>query len=152
MILQRHPEALPQIHKWGCYLMVLARYAVVYAHIPVDIGTVNHLFRNFERQGWVDDEATILDPSAIMHYLKVPAAIVVEDGTHKLPADRVAKPNEFEIGYWRLDSLEYEHFVAMSGDVVTYDPWGSWDGKSPYSRTVSEGKLVSRRVFRLETA
>ena len=152
MILQRHPDALPQIHEWGCYLMSLVHYAVVFAHTPTNMDTINHLFRAFEREGWVDDEATVLNPSGILHYLKTPASIVIERGTHKLPAKRRARRGEFEIGYWRLDSHSYEHFVAMTGNTVTYDPWGSWDGRSPCSRTVSEGRLISRRVFRLESA
>lgn len=150
MILQRHPDALPQIHEWGCYLMSLIHYAVVISHVPVDMAKINQLFRTFRDRGMVDDHASIIDPSGILQYLETPATIVIEHDTHKLPPDRPARANEFEIGYWRLDALNYQHFVAMTGDLVTYDPWGSWDGRSLYSRTVSEGRLVSRRVFRLE--
>jgi hypothetical protein len=112
--------------------------------------SINHLFRQFEKREYVDDNAYVRNPSGILHYLHVPAAIVIEHGTHRLPADRRAEPRELEIGYWELPERGYQHFVAMCGDVVTYDPWGSWDGTAPHSRTVMEGELVSRRVLRLE--
>ena len=150
MILQRDPGALPQIHEWGCYLMSLIWWAVTFQRVPVNIDTINHLFREFEKQGYVDDDAYVLNPSGILRYLKIPASIVIE-GTHRLPPDRLEQRREFVIGKWEYPKLGYQHFVAMVEDAVTYDPWGSWDGVSPYSRTVAQGELVSKRVFRLES-
>ncbi|MBL8965402.1 MAG: DUF261 family protein [Spirochaetaceae bacterium] len=126
---QRIAEA---IGKEGCYFLSLLRLA------ETELGDHIDLLDAYGRAigaGAMREDCYILDGGAILEtYL--PGAWAV---THE-SADYKPKPGELEI--LRYDLAGASHFVVGDGSGrVAFDPYGD-------SRTVREGRLVSKRIAR----
>jgi len=149
MILQRSKGVLPVHEKWGCYLFDILFWTVVFNPAVVfTVNRVNDLRKPFINNGWIDDEDTVLRPWLIFDHFGVSVEIRTDfPNGHKAPADYICQPGEFEINRWKAKT---GHFVCGDGrGNTTYDPWGSYDGISPFSYSVTHGELVDKRIFRL---
>lgn len=151
MFLQRCPGALPVYRKSGCYLYDICYYVNVFTNYPFSQARLNEIFAELRATGGMDGEAYVWDPERIFAYFGVIVEIrqdfdFHEGKPHHGPPDYRCKEGEFEISRWFLDE---SHFVCSTDSVPTYDSWGSWDGRSPNSKTVSFGTLVDKRIFRL---
>lgn len=138
MILQRDIRLKKEIVEYGCYLMCLLYFANKYTNTPLSPNRINgSLWYKFLQNNWMQSNCFIRDPGAILRALGLKA-----DYTDKHePPEYPCKANEIEILYFK--GPEGGHFVCGDGrGHVTYDPWG-------VSRAVSEGELVSKRIFRL---
>lgn len=72
--------------------------------------------------------------------------LVIENGTHKLPASRKLKPGELQLLYLYNPETGYRHFVvADENDNITYDSLGDSVTGKAYRRGVAY--IESRRVF-----
>lgn len=152
MILQRHPEALKVYHKWGCYAYCGFETGERYTNFPVSQGYLNEVFPDLVRMGAIDDECFVLDPDRLHAFFGIITELrqdfdYVEGKPHYAPPDYRCGAGEFE--YLRY-YLEMSHFVGGDGQSrPTYDPWGSWNGRDRFSKTVTYGRLMDKRVFRL---
>jgi len=138
MILQRDGRLGPEIHKSGCYLMSLLWFANKFTNMSLSAETIDAgLFTLFVRNKWMNDQAYILKPEAILNWCGVKC---VYTDAHE-PPGRMCDKKEFEILYWRHPDLG-GHFTAGDGKGrCTYDPWGE-------SKAVAEGMLLSKRIFK----
>lgn len=142
MFGQRHPALIEPIRRWGCYLVSILFHIwrkLGYMFTPA---MVNELYDAFIEHGWMTKECKILNPGKIFVYLGMKARYT---DRHE-PADRMCAPDEIEILYFELDRPDkptIPHFVAGDGQGnIMFDPWGD-------SRCVREGKLISKRIFKL---
>ncbi len=137
MYRQNDPEVNP-INKYGCYYM-----SMVYLDEKVSGNKytgneiVGRWFKNWN-EGDMDVETTILDPSGVLEDFSGLLEFV-----GKKPASYTPGPMEYEIlRFVRPDG--YVHFVVGDGTgQVEWDPWEN-------SRTVREGKIESKRIFRVK--
>jgi len=138
MILQIDGRLKPEIHKHGCYLLCLLYFANKFTNMEVDPASVNDgMWKLFTRREWMNEQAYILNPEAILNWCGVNCTYT---NTHETP-DRICDDREFEILYWRHPETG-GHFTAGNGKgIVTYDPWG-------VSKAATEGALMSKRIFR----
>ena len=125
----------------GCYYLILVDIAEECLSQRVDAIPV---FTAAAGRGWCEltgEMAGMLyKPEEILTSM-YPARWVM----HKEGPLYVCKPGEFEVQRWERPTpkMIYSHFVRGYGDGsirVKYDPLGS-------SKTVAEGKLVSKRIF-----
>lgn len=138
MILQRDGRLREAIREYGCYYMSLLFLANKHTNVPLSAQKINGpLYFGNIQQGRMDASCFIKDPAGILRGLGLNARYT---GQHE-PPDRVCGPDEVEVLYFK--SPAGGHFVAGDGNGnVAYDPWG-------VSRAVTEGELVSKRIFRL---
>ena len=153
MILQRTKGTLKPYKKTGCYLFDLFNWSAVFnPNLAFSVEFANHLFKPFQDNKIVDSEVTVLSPNRLFHWFGINAYIREDfdyDGYgHHAPPDYMCKPWEFEVCYWEADE---GHFVCGNGHgLTTYDSWGSWNGRDPFSYTVMNGVLINKRIFVLE--
>lgn len=109
-----------------------------------------------KKQGILKDDAYMLDPAKLVSALVGGKWVVLKAGNgndssgsqYALPLDYRCRKDEFEVLRFQRNSGPGEtvddaaHFVQGDGNGnVLFDPWGD-------SKTVREGWLVSRRIFR----
>jgi hypothetical protein len=138
MILQRDIRLRKEIKEDGCYLMCLLYIANKYTNTPLSPQRINGtLWYKFLQDKFLDANCFIRDPGGILRAMGLKADYT---GVHEKPT-YPCKANEVEILYF--EGPAGGHFVCGDGrGNVTYDPWG-------VSRAVTEGRLVSKRIFRL---
>lgn len=138
MILQRDTRLKKEIKKDGCYYMCLLYFANKYTNTPLSTSRINGtLYFKFIQNKWMEVNCFIHSPGDILRSMGLKADYT---GKHERP-DYPCKANEIEILYFKGPAGG--HFVCGDGrGHVTYDPWG-------VSRAVTEGELVSKRIFRL---
>jgi hypothetical protein len=94
----------------------------------------------------VDAESTVLNPEAVLEHVR-PAGGRRMYFVGKEKATYLTKPNEREILQYQNPSNGFIHFVAGDGQGrVAYDPINGG------SITVKRGRLVGKRIYRLEAA
>ena len=137
MILQRDGRLRPEIQANGCYLFCLLWYANKFTNMSLSAEMIsNGIYRLLMKHKWMDEQAYINDPEAILNWCGVDCTYTDK---HETP-DRMCGPKEFEILYWKHPSVG-GHFTAGDGrGRVTYDPWG-------VSKAATEGALISKRIF-----
>lgn len=136
MILQTDSRLRKAIHDDGCYYMSIFYLVNKWTGLEVSADFIDSLFDVFVSDGEMSKECYILDPEKIFNHLGFK---VKYRDVHDKPT-RMCKPDEVEILYFFGPAGG--HFVAGDGKGnVAYDPWG-------VSRAVSEGRLVSKRIFR----
>lgn len=125
----------------GCYYLVLVDVAEECLERRIDAVPV---FLEAAAKGWCEltgEQAGLLyKPEEILGSM-YPARWAM----HKEGPLYVCQPGEFEVQRWERPTpkMIYSHFVRGYGDGslrVKYDPLGS-------SKTVADGKLVSKRIF-----
>lgn len=140
MILQRDLRLRKPIREYGCYYMCLLYIANKYTNVPLTIQRINNqLYHKHVQNGAMTANCFIRHPDTILRGLGLKATYT---NRHESP-DYQCADSEIEILYFRHP--EYRgHFVCGDGrGNVTYDPWG-------VSIAATEGKLVSKRIFRRE--
>lgn len=142
MIWQTNENLNKQINDWGCYWMALIWHASRIHRMVLDAERLLHMYDRHSQMGWMTRNCFILNPTAILRDMGVKSMMTTDDTLTepwKLPASYICSPQEFEVLEWRY---EEGHFTAGDGKGnLTYDPMG-------ISRTASNGKVVSKRVFR----
>jgi hypothetical protein len=137
MILQRDERLRKEIQEEGCYFMSILFLVNKHTNIKLSPEFINQVFEILVSVGAMSSDCYILDPEAIFQYLNLPVKYTDQ---HEGPS-RVCGPDEIEILYFFGPAGG--HFVVGDGKGnVAYDPWG-------ISRAVTEGRLVSKRIFRV---
>ena len=150
-MLQRHPDARREYKKDGCYCYCGFDTAERYTNFRISQEYLNEIFEDLIKTGAIDRECFVLDPDRLHAFFGIITELRQDfehDAyPHHAPPDYRCGPGEFEYLRFYLDG---SHFVNGNGNgVVTHDPWGSWNGRDPYSKTVTYGRLMDKRVFRL---
>lgn len=122
---------MKNLGEYGCYFLSLVHMAEKITGKRID--AVEVFVRVLEKK-WVDEEATLLDPASVLGYMTGLNFTVRKDSEQYLP-----RQNEYEI--LQFVNGSYTHFVLGDGKgYVSYDPLGN-------SRTVAQGKCMSKRIF-----
>lgn len=120
----------------GCYFLSLLRLAEARMGIPIDVLKAYDLAVS---RDLMRPDCYVTDPGALLELFIPGAWAIRHEG-----ADYKAGPEELEILRYEL-ALTGEtksHFVVGDGSGrVAFDPYGE-------SRTVREGRLVSKRIAR----
>lgn len=137
MILQIDTRLKHIIQTDGCYFMSLLWHCNRLNNIPFSPEKINAFYDSALKYGWIEEDCTILNPTAILQHF----------GVNYKYTDKWERPDykcrQGEIEILKFIRPEHEHFVAGDGNGnVTYDPMGA-------SKTVAEGKLQSKRIFRM---
>ena len=136
MILQRDERLKKQIQDEGCYFMSILFLVNKYTNIKLSTEFINQIFDVLVSVKAMSPDCYILDPEDIFNYLGMDVEYTDQ---HEAPT-RLCEDDEIEILYFFGPAGG--HFVAGDGrGNVTYDPWG-------VSRAVTDGRLVSKRIFR----
>ncbi len=135
----RQPQrAAASIGESGCYFLSILYLAEATTRRAVD---ALHVYQLAVTAGLIDGDCFVKDAGGIMTLLCDEKWECVKAGPgHPLPLDYSLKAGELEILRFELGGLA--HFVVGRGrGTVAFDPYGA-------SRTVAEGKMVSRRILR----
>lgn len=138
MILQTDSRLLKEINEYGCYYLCILDWTVIYKHLEVGYMFINDFYERCVERKFIENNF-IQEPASIFYALGFKVIYL-----GKLPADYICKPDEFEINHWiRWEKQnKIHHFVCGNGHgCTTYDPYGM-------SRTVREGELYNKRVFK----
>ena len=131
---------LNPLKTWGCYFISLANLA---SHVTgkrfIEKDILKGWFKNWQEDD-IDAESTIIDPSGVLEDFGLYADFLV-----KKPADYLPGKNEYEILEYFNQRTGYIHFVLGNGrGECLIDPLGA-------SVTVKEGKVRSKRIFKLRS-
>jgi hypothetical protein len=129
----------------GCYALTGLKIAERGGHALPSLETIAAEMA----KGNLGSDCFLKDPDAYFSDLFGEPMEVIKAGPgHPLPLDYKLQPNEaealrFERPGEKPGDEPLAHFVEGAGDgkTVSWDPW-------PGSRTVRDGKLVSRRIIR----
>lgn len=140
MILQRDRRLNAAINAYGCYFMTILWHLNRLRNIAFDDSVIETYYAEAVRSGYMTETCWILNPDGIFGLGGLRTAYTQEHA----PPTRVCADNEIEILKWvHPDASPHSHFVAGDGmGNTTYDPWG-------VSRAATEGRLESKRIFKL---
>jgi hypothetical protein len=115
-------------------------------HTPTGL---NKTYKVALEEGIMAERCFIQDWGGVFRLLGFP----VDYLGHRGP-DYELRENEFEILEWVLsiphENIDWTHFTTGDGKGnCEYDPWGAAGPGYHKSRTVTEGVLASKRVFRV---
>lgn len=150
MITQRARELHQHINTDGCAFMCVAYNVVKYRPEQWLLPTgLNKTYQVALEEGIMGERSFIKDWAGLFDLF----GLHVEYLGHMSRNYRL-KPDEFEILKWTLwvphAGTTWQHFVTGDGKGhCEYDPWGSAGPMYHKSRTVTEGILESKRIFRL---
>lgn len=134
-VYQTSPGVSYKIKKWGCAFLSLMYWVEKLKNLHLTTHAVNTYADELERVGAVDAELTVFWDK-VLKYFGLPYKRFNEKPEYKL------KDDEFEVQHWYNPNTGITHFVVGEGGMTpTWDPY-------PNSKTVREGFIVSRRVFR----
>lgn len=135
MILQRDARLNENINRWGCYFMSLLFLANKWNGTLLGATEIERIYRYAVKLFWMRENCYIENPRAILGYCGLDTEFLGKRGPHYLCGER-----DIEVLQYRRGAQI--HFVAGDGQGnVAYDPWG-------VSRSVTEGQLDSKRIFR----
>ena len=157
MILQTDYRLRTEIQHFGCYLCSLVWHVVMQTRKQIDVEWINQLYDDAVARELMNDKCFIDNPGGVLVLAGMPATYT---NKHE-PTNRLCAAGEIEVLCWErprygpdgkqtigLDGKPsvWRHFTAGDGQGhVTYDPMGR-------ARTVVEGRMVSKRVFKLGMA
>lgn len=143
---RQNDKYLNPLATWGCAFVALHALWESVTGIQISQKKVLEIWIKNWNEKEIDLESTIKSWQGVLDdFLLVGGPKIVYLG-HVLP-ERIPEPNEEELLLFRRPGSE--HFVygrydyGKSQDVVVWDPFEN-------SRTVSEGTIVSKRLFRVE--
>jgi hypothetical protein len=138
MYRQTDPKVNP-IHNYGCYyISILYIDEEVSGKVLAPNDIVKVWFKNWN-EGDMDVETTILDPNGLCEDLSGKLEFM-----GKYPATYMPAGNEREILRFVHPTTGMVHFVVGDGKgKCKFDPFEN-------SRTVREGKVESKRIFRIK--
>ena len=124
----------------GCYFL-----SILHLESLIDGGSVDPFdaYNIATARGYMREDCYILDPAAVLGFFNRDKWEVFHATPEYLP-----KPGELEIlRFERVPpGMTYSHFVVGDGKgAVAFDPYG-------VSRTVRDGALVSKRIFKRKEA
>lgn len=127
------------IRSFGCYLVSLVNLAT---HISKKEFTASQILKAFYKDwqvdGDIDIETTVLDPAGVLEEFGVKMKFMGKYDASYMPAG-----GEYEILEFYNPATDIIHFVLGDGKgKCLVDPW-------PNSVTVRNGKLRSKRIFKL---
>jgi len=132
---------------YACALFDIIYYAVMHGNYQFDYTTFLEDVDAWINAGVLDKELTILSWDRLCRDAGLPYRLVIEGGTHKLPASRVLQEGELQILYLYNPSTNLHHFVCANfKDDITYDSLGESVTGKAYKD--GHGIIASRRVFR----
>jgi hypothetical protein len=124
-------KLMKMLGEYGCFFLSIVHIAEEITGKRID--AIATYIDAFERK-WIDNEATVLNPGAILsaltggHY-----TVSKEEANYKTAA------HEREVLVFKA---KFTHFVAGDGTgKVAYDPLGN-------SNTVATGSVIGKRIFR----
>ena len=136
MILQTDSRLREEIQTDGCYYMSILFLVNKYTGLKMSAEFIDSVFDVLVALGYMSEQCYVLDPEEMFRHLGLRVKYTDQ---HESPS-KVCNPGQIEILYFM--GPVGGHFTAGNGTgIVTYDPWG-------VSRAVSEGKLISKRIFR----
>lgn len=124
-----------RIRKWGCAFLCVMYLIEKLLEEHFNVEKINDLARKLESQKALDRELTV-SWDKVFEYFKLPYKVSMEKPFYKL------KEGELEIQCWYNPATGIQHFVV--GDGTSKPVWDPY----PDSRTVREGYMISKRVFR----
>lgn len=132
---------------YGCALFDLTYYGVMYGSYVFERGVFLTDCKEWEGSTYITSSTSIASWNGMCSAVNLPYRIVIENGTHKLPADRQCRDDELQLLYLYNPDTGLNHFVcADRDDNITYDSLGdSLTGKA-YKDGV--GYIESKRVLR----
>lgn len=147
MIYQTDSEFEPDIQHYGCYyLSLLWQLNRLFGNPELDHKVIELIYNtektgDANHNGIVDmgDECYLEDPQGLCDFV-APGRV---EFLGKSNAEREISDGEFAIQCWYNPNTEFSHFVAELDGVVGYDPIEGG------SRTVREGAIDSKRIFRI---
>lgn len=130
------------IGKWGCYFLCILRLAEKYLGKLLD---PFHFYILAVHGRYMRENCYLDDPAGFLSSLVGGRWIVLKAGDgadsagrpYDLPLVYELKPGELAIERWQVPGEDEGHFILPDG----WDPYGA-------SRTVRDGGLVSKRIFR----
>ncbi|MBE3088021.1 MAG: DUF261 family protein [Chloroflexi bacterium] len=137
------------IGKWGCYFLCILRLAEKALGKFLDPFRFYILAVQGRYMRWncyLDDPGGFFSTLAGGHWrvLKAGDGKDSAGNDYDLPLAYVPAEGELEIDRFEVAGESEGHFVVGDGATVDWDPYGE-------SRTVREGRLVSKRIFRRTT-
>ena len=134
------------IGKWGCYFLCILRLAEKALGKFLD---PFHFYILAVHGRFMRENCFLDDPAGFLSSLVGGRWIVLKAGDgadsagrlYDLPLSYVPQPGEFEIDRYEVPGETEGHFIVGDGVTVDWDPYGK-------SRTVKDGKLISKRIFR----
>lgn len=135
-MLRQNDKALNPIQEWGCafcsllYLLEKVTNATFTADYIIKLWFRNYTEGDIDIESSMDNwQGVITDCTDDLKYLG------------HFPPDYIPAENEYEILLFKRPD-GYKHFVVGDGKGgVEWDPWEN-------SRSVKEGEIISKRIFR----
>lgn len=135
LVYQTSPGVSYKIKKWGCAFLSMMYHVERLKSKNYTVQDLNQIAQELEQAKAVDHELT-MSWDKVLEFFNLPYKCFTEKPQYEL------QPEEFEIQHWYNPNTNITHFVAGDGGMKpVWDPY-------PNSRTVREGFMVSRRVFR----
>lgn len=137
-MLRQTDKDLNWIGPVGCYILSIFAMAEAVTGVAKSAKDVFLAIADAWREGWINDQHAIVNAEAIADATGV-------DFTYlgKMPATYICGPGEKEILEFFNVATGVTHFVLGDGKGgVAFDPYEN-------SRTVREGKIVSKRPFKV---
>jgi hypothetical protein len=136
----QNDEKINSVHRWGCYFCSILAMDELVSKVKFTDKEVMDLWGKNFKEGDIDIESTILDPQGLCNDLKAQLKFM-----GKYPATYTPSSDELQILVYHNDITAITHFVLGDNKgSVLYDPY-------PNSRTVKEGKVIGKRIFKRST-
>jgi len=131
--------------EFGCYIFSIRKLGTIIAR-KTNLMSPHALYLLGHSLGMVAENAFVLDAGGLMGVLLGENGkwVCEKAGPGHARTDMILKPGEWAVlryGLTEPGKAEQAHFVTGLGDGKIDDPMGT-------SRTVTLGKLVSKRIFR----
>jgi hypothetical protein len=140
MVYQNDPDFDHNINAWGCYFFSLLWQLDKHFELGImDPMSIRSIYASEQLDGDIGNECFLTDPQGICTAV-IPGRVQFLGRQGFL---YIHGPDEFEIQCWYNPNTNFHHFVAGDGATVLYDPIQGG------SRTVREGSLESKRIFRI---
>jgi len=135
--------------EFACAIFDIAYYGVIHGKYVFERSLFLRDIQRLISDGILDRrELDILNWDKVCKKFKLPYRLVIENGTHKLPADRELQDNELQLLYLFNPATGYHHFVCGNKyNQITLDSLGN---SSVTSKAYEDGTgyIESKRVLR----
>jgi hypothetical protein len=156
MILQRDKHNRSEIREEGCNFTCYPALGEIIqgGKWSFGPGELEEFYQLAVSQGWMTRRCFINgareeDPPWMTGHLKLLILTGVKPkGSFVTGPEYKPREGEFEVVQYLWNG--YRHFVVGDGKGgVAFDPWGSFDGKHIFSKVVTYGKPVAKRIIQI---
>ena len=142
MTYQTRPCFPYDVQHYGCYLFSICFLLDRSYGLGIfDDSSMLQIYFREEQDRDLGPESFVSSPQHLADHVAGVGKVVFEDQHY--PADHQADATDLEIQCWYNPATDFRHFVAAENGKVIYDPIEGG------SRTVREGRLESKRVYRV---